>query len=225
MTSAPKSASVCVQAGPATTRVKSTTSRPSRAVGSPFARGVALRQLRSGSHVQAFPLSGSADRAVLHRRKACDFRSFYRKPTANAKPGFCRAGFQADMATACDGRYSASRPCGTCCWEHRSRAGPPKAASIAAVRMSRWKTTGFVRGGRSEFAGIHAQNIAARHRVSPESSGEAAPIGARLPGSPRCGRCRKVHAYSVIISPEPPNSAGKSFNLGRPSRIGNTVSA
>jgi hypothetical protein len=40
ITSAPKSASVCVQAGPATTRVKSTTSKPSRAVGTPFPRGV-----------------------------------------------------------------------------------------------------------------------------------------------------------------------------------------
>src|ERR1700739_613636 len=39
MTSAPKSARVCVQAGPATTRVKSTTSRPSRAVGAPSVRG------------------------------------------------------------------------------------------------------------------------------------------------------------------------------------------
>src|SRR5215472_11571200 len=44
MTSAPKSARVCVQAGPATTRVKSTTSSPSRAVGASFARGK-----RSGS--------------------------------------------------------------------------------------------------------------------------------------------------------------------------------
>src|SRR5205814_1826635 len=40
MTSAPKSASVWVQAGPATTRVKSTTRRPSRAVGTPFPLGV-----------------------------------------------------------------------------------------------------------------------------------------------------------------------------------------
>ena len=32
-------------------------------------------------------------------------------------------------------------------------------------------------------------------------------------------------AYSAIASPEPPNSAGKSFNFGRPSRIGSTVSA
>src|ERR1700743_3300609 len=40
MTLAPKSAKVCVQAGPATTRVKSTTRRPSRAVGAPFSLGV-----------------------------------------------------------------------------------------------------------------------------------------------------------------------------------------
>src|ERR1700751_1376391 len=44
MTWAPKSARVCVQAGPATMRVKSTTTRPSRAVGAPSARGE-----RSGS--------------------------------------------------------------------------------------------------------------------------------------------------------------------------------
>ena len=31
--------------------------------------------------------------------------------------------------------------------------------------------------------------------------------------------------YSGICSPEPPNSAGKSFSFGKPSRIGNTVSA
>ncbi len=32
-------------------------------------------------------------------------------------------------------------------------------------------------------------------------------------------------SYSAIASPEPPNSAGKSLNFGRPSRIGSTVSA
>ncbi len=31
--------------------------------------------------------------------------------------------------------------------------------------------------------------------------------------------------YSAIASPEPPNSAGKSLNFGRPSRIVGTVSA
>lgn len=31
-------------------------------------------------------------------------------------------------------------------------------------------------------------------------------------------------SYSDIISPEPPNSFGKSFSLGKPSRIGSTVS-
>ncbi len=30
--------------------------------------------------------------------------------------------------------------------------------------------------------------------------------------------------YSGTISPEPPNSFGKSFSLGRPSRMGKTVS-
>ena len=35
------------------------------------------------------------------------------------------------------------------------------------------------------------------------------------------GRAR----YSAIISPDPPNSFGKSFSFGRPSRMGSTVSA
>jgi hypothetical protein len=34
-----------------------------------------------------------------------------------------------------------------------------------------------------------------------------------------------ARCYSAAISPEPPNSLGKSLNLGRPSRIGSTVSA
>jgi hypothetical protein len=36
----------------------------------------------------------------------------------------------------------------------------------------------------------------------------------------RIGPC-----YSARTSPEPPNSAGKSFSFGRPSLIGSTVSA
>src|ERR1700724_143348 len=32
-------------------------------------------------------------------------------------------------------------------------------------------------------------------------------------------------SYSATVSPEPPNSAGKSFSLGRPSFIRSTVSA
>jgi len=31
--------------------------------------------------------------------------------------------------------------------------------------------------------------------------------------------------YSCIVSPEPPNAAGKSRSFGKPSRIGSTVSA
>jgi hypothetical protein len=31
--------------------------------------------------------------------------------------------------------------------------------------------------------------------------------------------------YSGSCSPDPPNSGGKSFSLGKPSRIGRTVSA
>src|SRR6266851_6096309 len=37
-------------------------------------------------------------------------------------------------------------------------------------------------------------------------------------------RIRTLH-YSAICSPDPPNSAGKSFSFGSPSRIGRTVSA
>ena len=39
------------------------------------------------------------------------------------------------------------------------------------------------------------------------------------------GRLRSESGYSGMASPEPPNSAGKSFSFGRPSRIGSTVSA
>jgi hypothetical protein len=35
----------------------------------------------------------------------------------------------------------------------------------------------------------------------------------------------RMFSYSVICSPDPPNSAGKSFSFGSPSRIGRTVSA
>ncbi len=48
----------------------------------------------------------------------------------------------------------------------------------------------------------------------------------RWPGS--AGPCRGgdgVPNYSGTTSPEPPNSAGKSFSFGSPSRIGSTVSA
>jgi hypothetical protein len=38
-------------------------------------------------------------------------------------------------------------------------------------------------------------------------------------------RAYRKSSYSAIASPEPPNSAGKSLSLGRPSRIGSTVSA
>ncbi len=50
--------------------------------------------------------------------------------------------------------------------------------------------------------------------------------GTRRSHSPRC-RPPPVgtRPYSAIASPEPPNSAGKSFSFGRPSGIGSTVSA
>jgi GNAT superfamily N-acetyltransferase len=46
-------------------------------------------------------------------------------------------------------------------------------------------------------------------------------------GWPRARRTvtRSAFGHSVTVSPDPPNSLGKSFSLGRPSRIGSTVSA
>lgn len=38
-------------------------------------------------------------------------------------------------------------------------------------------------------------------------------------------RNRDLKDYSGMLSPLPPNSDGKSFNFGKPSFIGNTVSA
>ncbi len=40
-----------------------------------------------------------------------------------------------------------------------------------------------------------------------------------------CRRGPRPRSHSGIVAPEPPNSTGKSFSLGRPSRIGSTVSA
>jgi hypothetical protein len=45
-----------------------------------------------------------------------------------------------------------------------------------------------------------------------------------------CAFCKSAQAateptYSAMISPDPPNSAGKSLNFGSPSRMGITVSA
>ncbi len=77
MTSAPKSASVCVQAGPATTRVKSTTSRPSSAVGSPFARGVRSGNCGLGGHFRHFPLVILPGETKVSRR---DFKAFLPEP-------------------------------------------------------------------------------------------------------------------------------------------------
>ena len=45
----------------------------------------------------------------------------------------------------------------------------------------------------------------------------------RLPRHPTAPA--RLSAYSGIASPEPPNSAGKSFSFGSPSFIGSTVSA
>jgi len=41
----------------------------------------------------------------------------------------------------------------------------------------------------------------------------------------RGGRRQAASGSSAIVSPEPPSSAGKSLSLGRPSRMGSTVSA
>lgn len=55
------------------------------------------------------------------------------------------------------------------------------------------------------------------------SMDEARVVCAMPPGKP--ARSRSGSPYSGTVSPEPPNSAGKSFSLGSPSRIGSTVSA
>lgn len=47
----------------------------------------------------------------------------------------------------------------------------------------------------------------------------------RLSGRNQRRRARTDDCYSATVCPEPPNSAGKSLNLGSPSRIGSTVSA
>ncbi len=64
--------------------------------------------------------------------------------------------------------------------------------------------------GTAEIAALlaaHRRPLARRPPEAPPAAGDAAA------------------AYSATISPEPPNSAGKSFSLGSPSRIGRTVSA
>src|SRR4029077_4334839 len=88
MTSAPKSARVCVQAGPATTRVKSTTTRPSRAVGTPVALGV-----RSGSCGLAVMIGSFLLVLFCNRRWSlrCDFRVYFNRSTSAAGVQLCRA--------------------------------------------------------------------------------------------------------------------------------------
>src|ERR1700733_6327486 len=85
ITSAPKSARVCVQAGPAITRVKSTTSRPSRAVGAPGVRGA-----RSGNCGLAVMI-GSPPRSIgAHRQSGAaqfDLKVYFQKFTGDATIG------------------------------------------------------------------------------------------------------------------------------------------
>ena len=53
------------------------------------------------------------------------------------------------------------------------------------------------------------------HQLRPVLDFRSAPLWAQGPGGNAAG----------IVSPDPPISAGKSFNLGRPSLIGSTVSS
>src|ERR1700712_3740428 len=74
MTSAPKLPSVGVQAGPATTLVKSMTSKPSSTCGAPFARGV--RSGNCGRPVMfAYPLLVSIDAMINAGR--CDRKVYF----------------------------------------------------------------------------------------------------------------------------------------------------
>jgi hypothetical protein len=45
------------------------------------------------------------------------------------------------------------------------------------------------------------------------------------PGETGKAYWRTLWRYSAIVSPVPPASTGKSLSLGRPSRMGSTVSA
>jgi hypothetical protein len=66
-----------------------------------------------------------------------------------------------------------------------------------------------------------AEAVASQGRRSAACSGFTLPgVRAVRDPLPRPGA-----AYSATISPEPPNSAGKSFSFGSPSRSGSTVSA
>src|SRR5437764_7668127 len=87
MTSAPKSASVWVQAGPATTRVKSTTSRPSRAVGAPCIRGA-----RSGNGKLAVMVRHSLLIWLAHPVTRCAFKVYSSPYTTAASLQHCHAG-------------------------------------------------------------------------------------------------------------------------------------
>jgi GNAT superfamily N-acetyltransferase len=73
-------------------------------------------------------------------------------------------------------------------------------------------------------------------RAGPALKCRARSIGARCGSTSGCpderawsgaaGRPRTaVASHSATISPDPPNSLGKSFSFGKPSRIGSTVSA
>src|SRR5262245_52377438 len=61
---------------------------------------------------------------------------------------------------------------------------------------------------------------------SPEHSAAKVASNERGRTTSRCALLLNYSGcYSATISPLPPNSAGKSFSLGSPSRIGSTVSA
>ena len=68
---------------------------------------------------------------------------------------------------------------------------------------------------RLEASAGAAAGLAEAHRIDPHSA-----IG----GQPRRVERSGFFAHSGRVSPEPPNSAGKSFSLGKPSRIGSTDS-
>src|ERR1700735_1400766 len=101
-----------------------------------------------------------------------------------------------------------------------SRNGRPRLDSSdgATEAISVTLTTGaLATGGRA------SDRVAPREPGSGFSKSRAAraPLLFTRSQAPRAER----PTHSGMVSPEPPNSFGKSFCLGRPSRIGNTVSA
>lgn len=107
-------------------------------------------------------------------------------------------------------------------------------AMIASGRLAAHHhiaTYGTLRGkarttGNAEAADLLEQRLKQRNQFD-ERFTKPAPRIVVQPAWPsrRAATGRARQPYSGAASPEPPNSAGKSFSFGSPSRIGSTVSA